>query len=208
MPDKYDDFTASHIFTTDEEGNTVYTRDGIDYIVNDPKRQHKLRDLEGYAYFYYGTRKPVTFMLAFFFFAIPLTYLIKTLWLPNIDENLLPLPIALAIHTYVKYRYNRRIEALLQGLPARPHNAQKKRAKQTPSQKEQKVHTPITKPAKVQQHVTQQTSVPAPADKKPLLQKVHEIIADYNLFHLIMFLIIAAPFLYFIYAMIKASLTD
>ena len=96
MPDKYDDFTASHIFTTDEEGNTIYTRDGIDYIVNDPK----------------------------------------------------------------------------------------------------------------QQHVTQRTSVPRTASEKPLLQKVHEIIADYNLFHLIMFLIIAAPFLYFIYAMIKASLTD
>ena len=63
---KYDSFVPNDIFKKDEDGNTIYFMWGKGRIVNDPVKQARLVDLEGYKYFILSYKAPIIIPIIMF----------------------------------------------------------------------------------------------------------------------------------------------
>jgi len=203
---KYDDFTGNNSFYHDDKGNNIYELNDIHYIVNDANKRNELKNLEGYRYFFYGTQKPVSLFVSFFFIAFPLTILL-TVWFPNININIIPLLIAFPIHLLFRSFYNKKIEKILEGCPIlqKYKDCQKEKKVEEELLKQESQQITIKKPKKEDKKIYYS---PYKRKEKSLIEKIKYITSDYNFLHLILFMIIAAPFLMVVYYIVKAWLTN
>lgn len=169
---KYDDFTGNNIFYKDDKGNSIYVNGNSHYIVNEPEKQNKLKSIEGYRYFFYNGIKPPVLFASVILLGVPITFLLQYFYFPNIDERGAPFLIGFPIYLIFLWLYNNRIRSIVKNCELIFDRSVYEEIKK--KEKNRKVKAPITRNIK--------SSLP-----------------DMNLFHIIVFLVIAAPFLYFVY---------
>jgi len=187
---KYDDFSAKDIFIKDKNGNTIYKREKRYYIVNDKKIQKRLKELEGYRYFIFE-RRSATFFISLIFLGIPLSIVLNLIF-PSIDGEFWPLLIAIISEQIARYLYNRKIDKILEGVEFYEINYSPKEIKKS------------TKSNPLKPHISKNKSYTI---YYPKAQKsIKDYIPDLNLLHIILFLIIAFPTIFFIYSIIKTFL--
>ena len=176
MPN-YDDFSASDIFQKDKEGNFIYKRKGKYYVINDKEKREKLQDIEGYRYFIFGSNtRPIALFLSVMFAGYPLAVLIKLLFFGDIDEKSLAFFIGFGVYQIILYVYNRKIENILKNTTTIHYTK-----KEPPKIAKPKVFAPY----------------------RFTLKNLKSSLPDMNIFHIILFLIIASPFLLVLYYWIK-----
>jgi hypothetical protein len=177
--DKYDDFTASYIFSKDEDGNTIYERKGRFFVINDTQKQDKLRDIEGYNYFLYGNGRgrTVALVMTTLFVGLPLQLLL--IYLGYLDEDsdsrLLPFLLGLPVYLFLLFLQNSKIDKILEG------------------EVELKNYKKVTP---VDNHDSYDRK------NESFIEGLKSITPDMNIFHLIIFIMIALPFFYFVYMII------
>jgi hypothetical protein len=181
-----DDFTARDIFVYDKDGNTLYKRNGVYYLINDKKLQNRLRDIEGYrSFLQHRTLRFIIFFPVFlvslliFFIAFLLGYDFEN----SSAYNIIFFIIFFGVYIYIKYLYEAKINEILKECKVVEFNP-----------KELKEPIEIKKNIKIY------------PPKKPFIQRAKSAIPDFNLFHIVMFIIIAFPFLYMIYIIIKGMI--
>ena len=172
----YDDFTASDIFSKDENGNIIYSKNDIHYIVNDNDKQAKLKDLEGYRYFLDDGIKPIALFLPVLFIGVPLTFLFKYLWFPNLDERGTPFLIGFPIFFFIKFLRDKKIKNILTG-------------------------------CETIENISNIKDIKEEKNIEVYIQNMKDSIPDFNKFHVVIFLLIASPFLMFAFYIIKALLS-
>jgi len=170
---KYDDFTGNSAFTTDNQNNTIYIKDDKYYIVNDIDKEKKLKDLEGYRYFFYnGSRPPILFVIILVI-GVPLGALLQYFYFPNLDQRATPFIIGFPLYLISLFIYKRKINNIIKDCKT------------------------VTKDA-VSEYILSNE------EGKKKIQKISvssikSNLPDMNIFHIIIFLIIASPFLYFLF---------
>ena len=191
-----DDFTAKDIFFKDEEGNTLYKRDNTVYIVNDVTLQKELQDIEGYRSFLSPrTLRAVIIFPVMFLSAIILLILYQ--FLDDIDDfyALVFYFTFFMTYGYVKYLYHRNINAVLKQCSIKKEPmVQKKKVYKEPSSKI------LPKNRTVPQQPIEK--VYYQKHREPFMKRFKQAIPDFNFFHIVMFILIAFPFLFVVYAII------
>ncbi|MCP4970480.1 MAG: hypothetical protein GY932_07805, partial [Arcobacter sp.] len=142
---------------------------------NDIDKQNKLKDIEGYRYFFYNGIKPPVLFIIIIFIGIPLSIFLQYFYFPSLDERITPFLIGFPLYLISLFLYNKKIKNIIQNCET------------------------ITKDA-LSEHILVK-------DKKksqeiPLSLKIKSSLPDMNIFHIIIFLIIASPFLYFVFAIL------
>ncbi|WP_072680481.1 hypothetical protein [Arcobacter sp. LA11] len=170
----YDDFTANDIFQKDKDHNTIYLRKDTAYIINDNLKKKRLQDLEGYRYFF---QKKVSFFLSYIFVGIPLGGFIHSYYFKEINEFLIYFIIGLILHLLLLYMYNNKLTTVLKDCEIINDHSLIKEI----------VFNDIEK-NKVK--------------KEPFLKKVKDSTPDMNVFHIVVFLLIALPFILFVLSLI------
>ncbi len=213
------DFQAQDIFFEDKEGNRLYRRDGVTYIVKDPNLKKALQELEGYRSFLeprslrFILILPVMFVLALFFWGL---YLLGY----RLDGYYAPSFYLLFFLTYggIKYYYHYKIEQILK------YCSVKKSSTPSPSDNQKiKGGNALSKSTRVSDVVPSSSeSIDSSTPKvsstskvwcddevslpKSWHERIKDIMPDWNFFHFIMFLLLGAPFFAFVYMIIYSSL--
>ena len=200
-----DDFTARDIFFEDAEGNTLYKRDGKIYLFNDLALQKELRDIEGYRSFLLPRTLRAIIILPTMFLSAIVLWLLHLFGI-DVDAfyGLVFYLSFFALYGYAKYSHHSKIMGVLKRCEI------KKDYKKPPITKEFKAPRPPVKDSPIQEPTI--IKKPKVVSKKgysytqrePFGERFRRAIPDLNLFHIVMFLLIASPFLFFIYAMLKA----
>ena len=111
-----DDLLARNIFFYDKNGNTLYKRDNIIYIVNDKKLQDELRDIEGYrVYLPYRTLRIIIFFPAMLISAIISFIIYKVAGEETYNKvgALVCIATFIAVYYSVIYTYNKKVNEVL-----------------------------------------------------------------------------------------------
>ena len=173
----YDDFTASNIFKKDKNNNTIYINNDKCYIVNDLNKQYKLRNIEGYRYFFQGTRKPVVLFLSIIFLGIPISFLLQYFYFPNLDDRITPFLIGFPIYLLALYIYNLKIKNIVKNCEIITDET-------------------ISETIKIKQKFENVKP------KVPLSIRIKSSLPDINIFHIVIFLIIMFPVLFVFFSIL------
>jgi hypothetical protein len=183
--DKYNDFTASYIFSYDNEGNTLYKRKGKVYIINDSTKQTKLKELEGYNYFLYGNgnSRVIGLFLTTLFIGFPLFMIL--IYFGYIDEDNkysrgMPFLLGLPFYLFLIFLQNYKINKLLE-------------------------NEPVVKEYKNDTILNNDKYIDNSNKNSGYLNELKSILPDMNIYHIILFIMIAFPFFYFIFILIFTS---
>lgn len=110
-----DDFTGGNIFIYDEDNNTLYKKDGKYYIVNDEIKKDKLRNIEGYRYFFHKKmRIPIVLLLAIIFVGFPVAAIFYYLNLVTYDGRGIPFLVGVVVYFFSLWIYNNKINNILE----------------------------------------------------------------------------------------------
>ena len=174
---KYSDFTGNNAFTKDDKNNTIYIKDNNFYIVNDTDKQNKLKDIEGYRYFFYNGIKPPVLFITIIFIGIPLSGFLQYFYFPDLDEKVTPFLIGSPLYLISLFFYNKKINKIIK-------------------------YCETTAEDSLYEYISLKQKEKKKSREIPLSSKIKSSLPDMNIFHIIIFLIIASPFLYFVFTIL------
>ncbi len=196
-----DDFTARDIFSHDEDGNTLYKRDGVYYIINDIGLQQRLQKIEGYRSFLNPRSLRAMIIVPVFFLTAVVSGLLYLALGDRVESfyGLLFYLLFFGLYFYIKYLHEAKIQEVLKqckSVNSKPQKPKKKKITTTP---QQEPSSPKIRTKKIYPKIYISPS-------RPWIERVKSAIPDFNFFHILMFTLIASPFLFVVYLILRGMI--